>query len=95
MKYWVIIKDNYVINKVVWDGETEWTYPFPHDMILEDETGGPGIGDWYEETENLFYRPLGTPPDWPDQLQPPTTEPEQEGEESGLDNNLADEPGTI
>lgn len=68
MKLWLIIRQNYVINKVVWDGETPWTYPAPHDLILEDKDGNAGIGDWYEATEGIFYRPLSTPPDVPAEL---------------------------
>jgi hypothetical protein len=70
MKYWLIIKDNYVINKVTWDGVTPWTYPMPHDSIMEDTDFNAGIGDWYEASEGIFYRPLSTPPDVPEELQP-------------------------
>jgi hypothetical protein len=70
MKYWLIIKDNYVINKVTWDGVTPWTYPMPHDSIMEDTDFNAGIGDWYEATEGIFYRPLSTPPDVPEELHP-------------------------
>ena len=35
-KYWAIIKDGYVINRVAWDGITNWEYPFPHDLVIED-----------------------------------------------------------
>lgn len=81
-KIWLIIKNNYVINKVVWDGETDWTYPGEHDLIIEDVNQNIGIGDWYEEVEGLFYRPMGIPPDWPDELKPP---PVQDDEENNLD----------
>jgi len=28
-----------------------------------------GIGDWYEESEGIFYRPIGkTPPDYPTEI---------------------------
>lgn len=69
-RYWLIIKNNYVINRVIWDGETDWTYPGEHDLIIEDVDQNLSIGDWYEEEESLFYRPLGIPPDWPDELKP-------------------------
>ena len=68
MKYYLIIKDNYVINRVAWGGITNWEYPFPHDLIIEDINCNVGIGDWYEESEGIFYRPLSTPPDLPEEL---------------------------
>ena len=35
---YVIIHNNEVINKVIWDGETKFNYPFPYDeMIQSDE----------------------------------------------------------
>jgi hypothetical protein len=67
-KYWLVIKDNYVIDYIVWDGITPYVYPFPHDFLKENITGPAGsacIGDWYEESEDIFYRPLSTPPDFP------------------------------
>ena len=65
MKYWCVIKNNYVIDYIMWDGVTPYTYPFPHDSIKEDTEGSASIGDWYESLENIFYRPLKTPPDFP------------------------------
>lgn len=67
-KYWLIIKNGYVVNKVVWDGVSNWSYPLPHDLIIEDINENIGIGDWYEEDEGIFYRPLSKPPDFPDEL---------------------------
>lgn len=63
-RYWLVIKDNYVIDYVIWDGITPYTYPLPHDSIKEDIDGHAGIGDWYEASEDIFYRPLSTPPDY-------------------------------
>ena len=65
---WLVLKDNYVIDVVVWDGITPFSYPFPHDAMLP--TSGnlafAGMGDWYEASENILYRPLGvTPSDSP------------------------------
>lgn len=69
-----VIKDNYVINRVVVDTDVPYTYPSPHDHIIDDTNYQFGIGDWYEEAENIFYRPIGaTPPDWPAELQPNVT----------------------
>lgn len=67
MKYWCVIKNNYVIDYIMWDGVTPYTYPFPHDSIKEDTEGSASIGDWYETSEKIFYRPLKTPPDFPTQ----------------------------
>ena len=66
MAEWAIIKNNYVITKVVWDGVTEWDYPYPYDFKMEDTEGILNTGDWYEASEDMFYRPLGKlPPDFP------------------------------
>ena len=65
MKNWFVIKDNYVISGVIWDGVSPYTYPWPHDYMLEDIDGLGNIGDWYEASEEIFYRPTKTPPDFP------------------------------
>jgi hypothetical protein len=66
-RYWLIIRNGYVINRIVWGGEN-WTYPHPHDTIIEDVDMNVDIGDWYEEVEGIFYKPLSTPPDWPEEI---------------------------
>jgi len=66
MKNWIIIKNNYVIDYIQWDGLTPYVYPFPYDLIMEDTERLAGIGDWYETSENIFYRPTKTPPDFPE-----------------------------
>jgi hypothetical protein len=64
---YAIVKDNYVIDRIIAD--EGYVYPYPHDFMKEDEEGHIYIGDWYEEAEDLFYRPVnGIPPDSP--LQP-------------------------
>ena len=68
MKKWLIIKDNYVINAIIWDGVTEYEYPDPYDKMIEDVEEYINIGMWYEEAENLFYSPTGVPEDWPIEL---------------------------
>lgn len=74
MRY-LVIKGNYVIQSVEWDGATPYEYPWPHDLIIEDPTGGyAGIGDWYEASEQRFMRyvdaPInGLPEDAPQELQ--------------------------
>lgn len=66
MKSWFVIKDNYVIDYIRWSGVTDYTYPLPHDYLLEDLEGLGGIGDWYEASEDIFYRPISkVPPDFP------------------------------
>jgi hypothetical protein len=78
----LIIKENYVIQRIMLDPEqsSEYVYPFDHDLMIEDAKQSVSIGDWYEEVEGLFYRPIGIPPDWPKELQPPA-EPEPEEDE--------------
>jgi hypothetical protein len=67
----VIVKDNYVIDRIVADAD--FVYPHPHDLVVEDVELNIYIGDWYEEAENIFYRPItGLPPDIPIELQPTT-----------------------
>jgi hypothetical protein len=64
---YAILKSGYVINRIIAD-ETP-IYPHPHDWIFEDAEGYTHIGDWYEESEGLFYRPVnGIPPDVPSEL---------------------------
>jgi hypothetical protein len=61
---YVVIKGNYVIDRILTD-ETP-AYPHSHDLIIEDIDQNIHIGDWYEEAENIFYRPVtGIPPDYP------------------------------
>lgn len=68
---WSVIKDGYVIDIVLWDdtANPDWQYPHPHDYLVHDEHERVMKGDWYQEDEDLFYRPLGTPPDLPSELQ--------------------------
>ena len=65
---WVILKDNYVIAAIIWDGESEYTYPEPHDKMIEDIEQNIGLGMWYEEEEDSFYMPMSKPPDLPEEL---------------------------
>ena len=63
---WLVLKDNYVIDIIEWDGITPYTYPFLHDYLTQDPNDLAGIGDWFETSEDIFYRPIGkTPPDFP------------------------------
>lgn len=70
IRIFAVIKDNYVVNRVVVAEEDAPTYiyPLPHDFLHEDVEQTMHIGDWYEAEENIFYRPIGVPPDWPTEL---------------------------
>lgn len=68
MRKWVAIRNNYVIAAFIWDGVTKYTYPEPHDLIIEDTAQNIGIGMWYEEAEGNFYYPINRPPDLPEEL---------------------------
>ena len=72
---YAIIKQGYVINRILADSKPD--YPFPHDWIFEDVDHYTHIGDWYEEAEGIFYRPIGSPEDWPDELKPPQQEQDE------------------
>lgn len=66
MKY-LVIKDNYVIDTIIWDGVTPYVYPNPHDLLLPDVNQTVGIGDYYEEVDNTFWKQVG------ELIQPVTT----------------------
>ena len=72
---YVILRGGYVVNRIVADAMPT-DYPHPHDFILEDVDTNIYIGDWYEAAEGIFYRPIGVPVDWPDELKPPATDGE-------------------
>lgn len=67
---YAVIKDGYVINVVVGEAEAPPTVPQAHDANVKDAEGIVAIGDWYASNEGIFYRPLGTPPDLPEELLP-------------------------
>ena len=64
-KQYAIVKQNYVIDKITWDQQMypDYVYFFSYDSMIEDINENVGIGDWYESSEGIFYRPLSTPPD--------------------------------
>lgn len=70
MGKWLIIKSNYVIDSIQWNPEQSPDYQWggEYDLMIEDLVGNVGIGDWYEEVEGIFYKPLSTPPDWPEEI---------------------------
>ena len=58
---YLIIKNNYVINRIEWDGVTEIEHG--GDTAIEDINENISIGDWYEESEEVFYSPRSKPED--------------------------------
>lgn len=57
-KRYAMVKHNVVYNVVVWDGDTSKWQP-PSDVIMiANDWAGPG--DWWEESEERFYRALPT-----------------------------------
>lgn len=62
---WLMLKSNYVIDIILWDGVTPYDYPHDYDTMIEDTAYNISVGDWYEASENVFYHPLSTPPDFP------------------------------
>ena len=59
MKIWAVIKDDVVIDSVLWDGEAEWQYPQSHDELIEiTEEIKIGIG-WYRNEEG-WHEPVGS-----------------------------------
>lgn len=68
MRKWLAIRDNYVIAAFIWDGVQKYTYPDPHDLIIEDVEQNIGIGMYYESSEGIFYMPNKMPPDIPKEL---------------------------
>jgi hypothetical protein len=72
-RYYAVLKQNYVIDII--DNQS---YSAEHDVIIETD-GNVNIGDWYEEAEGIFYRPINAlPPDVPEELQPlPPDVPEE------------------
>jgi hypothetical protein len=70
MRKWLAIKQNYVVNAFIWDGVSEYKYPDPECIIMEDVDQNIGIGMYYEESEGIFYMPIGKrPPDIPEELE--------------------------
>jgi len=65
----LVIKSNYVIDVIMTDPlDTKYEYPHPHDKTVVDNNCNVGPGDWYEESEGIFYRPLSRPTDLPEEL---------------------------
>lgn len=63
MKYYCIIDDNTVIDRIVVDDNaTEITYAFPHDLIVEDTEKKVMIGSSYDPLTGVFSS-VGVPQD--------------------------------
>lgn len=60
-KRYAMVKDNVVYNTCLWDGNTNTWQP-PDDGTIMIENDWAGIGDWWEEVEQRFYRPIPNNP---------------------------------
>lgn len=58
---YLIIKNNYVTNRILWDGVQDIKHD--GDLIIPDKLENVCIGDWYEEAEDIFYGPRSMPND--------------------------------
>ena len=56
-KRYAMVKNNIVYNTIVWNGDSNIWQP-PDDGTLMIENGTASIGDWWEESEQRFYRPI-------------------------------------
>lgn len=74
---YAIVLRGYVINRVV--GDADFKYEGEHDFVIEDVNENIGIGDWYEESEGIFYRPMSKPNDknMPEELNKMWEEPKE------------------
>lgn len=56
-KRYAMVKNNVVYNVVLWDGDVEkWQPPNDGTIMIANDWSGPG--DWWEESEQRFYRAL-------------------------------------
>lgn len=54
---YAMVKDNLVYNVCLWDGNlATWQPPDDGTVMIANEYAG--IGDWWEEAEQRFYRPI-------------------------------------
>ncbi len=56
-KRYAMVKDNVVYNTCLWNGSLETWQP-PDDGTIMIANDWAGIGDWWEESEGIFYRAL-------------------------------------
>jgi len=67
----VVVRENYVIDRLIVAAADvpTFTYANAHDFVREDVNENIHLGDWYEASEDSFYRPItAVPPDWPAEL---------------------------
>lgn len=57
IKKYVLVKDNVIYNSILWDGDLNTWQP-PEDGTVVIQNSSAGIGDWWEEAEQRFYRPI-------------------------------------
>ena len=56
MRY-AMVKNNSVYDVCLWDGDlARWQPPNDGTIMIANEWASPG--DWYEESEGRFYRPM-------------------------------------
>ena len=55
-KRYAHIVDNVVVNVSMWDGNTATWQPPDGETVVQSDFAG--VGDWYETSEDVFYRPL-------------------------------------
>jgi hypothetical protein len=56
-KRYAMVKDNVVYNICLWDGDTNtWQPPDDGTVMIENDQACPG--DWWEEADQRFYRPM-------------------------------------
>ena len=60
MKIYAVIHKDKVINRIIWSGEGNWKYPFPHDELIEDNEGFYNIGMYFEEGQ--WHQPIPSEP---------------------------------
>ena len=54
---YAMVKDNIVYNVCLWNGDlTTWQPPDDGTIMIANDWAG--IGDWWEEAEQRFYRPI-------------------------------------
>lgn len=56
-KKYAMVKDNVVYNTCLWNGDVN-TWTPPDDGTIMIETDWAAIDDWWDETEQRFYRPI-------------------------------------
>jgi hypothetical protein len=57
-KRYAMVKDNVVVNVCMWNGDVATWQPPADAIMIPNDWVGPG--DWWEESEQRFYRALPT-----------------------------------